>query len=170
MSLRLFQLVAEGVSEEEALRSTTTVDCSVEPSRTKAEFAEDADINVIWARFQKTGHFPSVEEMGGPQPMYGDFSSGEDFLAAATRVKEAQESFELLPAGVRERFRNDPKELLDFVSDEGNRAEALELGLVEDKRAQEARLARERASDVKARELEAAEQRGRESAKPSGQQ
>lgn len=162
MSLRLQQLVDEGLREDEALRITTTVDCSVEPSRTKQAFAQEADINFLMDRYMRTGVFPQVEDMGGPQAQFGDFSEGIDFMEAMSRVQAASDSFAGLPADVRARFHNDPAELLDFVSQDGNRAEALRLGLLEDKRAQAARLERSRAEDVKARDLDAAERRGRE--------
>lgn len=168
MSKRFRELVEEGYSEAEALRVTTTVDCSVEPSRTKQSFAEEADINFVVSRFMKTGYLPPVEEIGGPQPRFGDFSDGMDFMDALSRVQEAQASFAGLPAAVRERFRNDPAELLVFVSDSGNRAEAVKLGLIADTRAVEARSERTRVSDLRARELEAAERRGREAAEPPG--
>lgn len=164
MSQRYRDLVAGGMSEAEALRTTTTVDCSVEPSRTKQSFAEEADINFLMDRFLRTGYLPSVEELGGPQPMFGDFSEGVSYMDALERVRAAEEGFLQLDAKVRDRFRNDPAELLEFLSDPGNREEALRLGLVADKRAAEARSERSRAEDVKARELEAAEARGREAA------
>lgn len=166
MSLRLKELVEEGLSEDEALRATTTVDCSVEPSRTKQSFAEEADINFIVSRFMKTGYLPPVEEMGGPQLAFGDFSGGVDFLEAMERVREAEGAFRALPAPVREHFRNDPAELLEFVGDVRNRAKAVELGLVADSRAVEARSERSRASDEEARRIDAAERRGREAARP----
>lgn len=168
MSLRCGFLINSGVVPEEALRQVTTVDCSVEPSRTKQQFAEEADINFLMERFLRTGVFPAVEQLGGPQARFGDFSEGMSFMDALERVREAQESFDGLEAKVRDRFHNDPAEFLEFVSDEGNREEALRLGLLEDKRAQELRSERSRASDVEARKIAAAEQRGREAAKPPG--
>lgn len=164
MSMRYRELVSEGMSEEEALRATTTVDCSVEPSLTKQSFAEEADINVLMERFVRTGYFPSVDDLGGPQPMYGDFSEGVDYMEALERVRQANDSFAALDARVRDRFRNDPALLLEFLSREENRGEALKLGLVTDKRAQEVRTERSRGSDLEARRIEAAEARGRAAA------
>ena len=42
----------------------------------------------------------------------------------------ADDAFMALPAAVRERFNNDPAELVDFVSDVNNRSEAIDLGLI----------------------------------------
>lgn len=164
MSLRYFQLVQDGALEEDALAVTTTVDCSVEPSRTKQSFAQEADINFLMERYIRTGEFPGVEDLGVRQPLFGDFSDGVTFQDALERVRAAEESFQELPARVRDRFRNDPGEFLDFIGDDRNREEALKLGLVAERRAQEARSDRSRAEDAKAREIEAAERRGREAA------
>lgn len=164
MSQRYAFLVNSGVLPEEALRQTTTVDCSVEPSRTKQSFAEEADINFLMDRFLRTGYFPTVEELGGAQPMFGDFSEGVSYMEALERVRAAEDGFMQLDAKVRDRFRNDPAELLQFLSEPGNREEAVRLGLVGDKRAAAVRSERSRAEDVKAREIEAAEARGREAA------
>ena len=45
-------------------------------------------------------------------------------------VMAADDAFMALPANIRERFNNDPAELVDFVSDDRNRSEAIDLGLV----------------------------------------
>lgn len=169
MSQRYAFLVNSGVLPEEALRQCTTVDCSVEPSRTKQSFAQEADINFLMDRFMSTGYFPSVEELGGPQAMFGDFSEGISYMEALERVRAADEGFRSLDAKVRDRFRNDPALLLEFLSDPANRGEALKLGLVGDKRAQEPRSARSRAEDEEARKIAAAEAKGRAAAEaPKG--
>lgn len=131
MSQRLRELVEEGWSEEDALRIVTTVDCSVEPSRTKQSQADEADINKILERFERTGFLPVANALGGPQARFGDFSDGLDYVEAQNRVAAARQAFEALPARVRERFRNDPAELVEFLGDSNNLDEAVKLGLVE---------------------------------------
>lgn len=99
--------------------------------RTQRHFKDEVDINSIVRRFMRTGVLgdPFVSSKG--DPIYGDVSEPVT-LAEALRVQiAASEAFESLPASVRKRFGNDPMELLAFVSDRNNLAEARELGLVE---------------------------------------
>lgn len=96
------------------------------PSLAKQSFAEEVDINTIVRRFGLTGQLPDNVRV----PQYGDFSEVTDYHSAMLQVRAAQEAFMELPAHVRSRFHNDPGELVDFVSDEANRAEAEKLGLV----------------------------------------
>lgn len=99
-------------------------------SRTKGSFRDECDINVIMRRFQRSGgrlgDLPNSQGNGS----YGDFSELPDYQTALATVIAAEANFEALPSIVRKRFNNDPGELLDFLSDEGNREEAVKLGLV----------------------------------------
>lgn len=95
-------------------------------SLTQQHFKDDVDINVLLERFKVTGQLPQ----GVVLPSYGDFSAVVDFRSAQEALRRAKDSFMSLPASLRERFRNDPQELLEFVSDEKNRDEAVRLGLV----------------------------------------
>lgn len=54
----------------------------------------------------------------------------EDYLEARNLMLQAQESFDDLPARVRDRFKNDPMSVLTFIADPRNRAEAISLGLI----------------------------------------
>jgi len=95
--------------------------------RTQQHFKDDCDINTIMLKYQKTGLVPTMKG----KPAYGDFTTGLDFADCQRKVQEAEEQFLKLPARLRSRFQNDPSELLQFVSNEENRAEAEELGLIE---------------------------------------
>lgn len=64
------------------------------------------------------------------QLQFGDFSGGEDFREIQNRIIEVNRSFDSLPAETREKFRNDPSEMLDFVADPKNADEARKLGLL----------------------------------------
>lgn len=88
--------------------------------------AADADINVIVRRFGLTGTMPQVLNM----PTSGDFTGVTDFHEAANVVRRAQEEFLEVPADIRARFGNDPGQLIAFLGDDANRAEAIKLGLV----------------------------------------
>ncbi len=100
-----------------------------DPSRTKQSFKEECDINTILKRFNITGQLP----VGPLQPQYGDFSGVFDYQTALNAVIAAQDSFNALPATLRNRFANDPAAFVDFCSDESNREEMIRLGLVIEK-------------------------------------
>lgn len=102
------------------------LDCSVLPSRTKQEFAEEVDINTIVRRFGLTGELPT----NVPQVMVGDFTQVIDFQSAMDLLVRTREMFDAMPADVRTRFDNKPEKFLEFTSDERNRDEAIRLGLV----------------------------------------
>lgn len=105
------------------------VDCSRDVPRTKQSFRDECDINVVMARFEATGVL-DMALVSRRQAAFGNFAEGVDFLEANLRLLEAREAFGSLPAKVRDRFLNDPARLLDFLSDESNRKEAEELGLI----------------------------------------
>ena len=97
-----------------------------DPSLTQQQFKEESDINTIVARFGITGIMP--ENFG--MPSSSDFTETvSDYHTALNMVRQADEDFMLLPANVRERFRNDPQNLMDFVENPANLAEARELKL-----------------------------------------
>jgi len=63
-------------------------------------------------------------------PQYADFDEVTDYHTAMIQVRAAQEAFMDMPAQVRARFHHNAGELVDFVSKEENRDEAIRLGLV----------------------------------------
>ncbi len=97
-----------------------------EPTLAQQNQKDECDINTIVRRFGLTGELPSNVRV----PRYGDFEAATDYHTAMNAVIAANEAFMQLPADVRTRFNNDPASLVDFVSDDNNRAEAERLGLV----------------------------------------
>lgn len=71
-------------------------------------FAVEQDINTIVRRFGLTSELPA-QVSGG---MYGDFTGVTDYDSAVARIARADEAFMALPADVRERFGNDPGQLI----------------------------------------------------------
>lgn len=94
---------------------------------THQSFKDECDINTIMGRYLKTGVLP--ENLTQREAQYLDVSD-IDFQAAAELVAGAKSLFEQLPSSIRNRFENDPAKLLAFTSDENNRREAAELGLL----------------------------------------
>lgn len=99
-------------------------------SLTRQEMTDDCDINKIVKRFKKTG---TIGHLAKGQALYADVSDVGDYKSAHDLVLSANEKFMSLSAEVRNRFKNDPSELVDFVLDEKNREEAEALGLVQKK-------------------------------------
>lgn len=108
--------------------SIGAVDFRQAQSMTKQEHKAECDINNIMARYLNTGVFPDTVKVG----RYGDFSEAPEFRDALHLIREAKEQFAGLPSKVRQRFRNNPEEFLEFVRDPKNLDEAKDLGLLSD--------------------------------------
>jgi len=94
--------------------------------RTKQEFKDECDIHVILKRYQET---QTAEHINHRQAVFADVTQ-HDFQTAMNVLADARSAFASLPSHVRDRFNNDPAQLLAFVEDEDNAAEAAELGLL----------------------------------------
>lgn len=113
----------------------------LDKSLAQQQFLEESDINTIVRRFGLTGELPTDFR----EPLYGDYTGVWDYQTAMNAVRQADETFMTMPAHIRARFHNDPQELLEFLADNDNRAEAIKLGLVKeaDEPAKEAPQARQ---------------------------
>ena len=100
-----------------------------EPTLAQQQFKDECDINNILRQFNVTGQLPDAPL----SPRYGDFTGIGDYKTALDRVIAAEEEFMSLPAQIRARFNNDAAELIQFLDQDENRAEAEKLGLVEPK-------------------------------------
>jgi len=98
-------------------------------SLTQQHFAEECDIGNIVDRINKSGVMPP--DMGSPR--YGDFSNIPDYQSSLNAVNAANAAFAALPAEIRDRFKNDPTLLLEFIHDDKNYDEAVKLGLIDKK-------------------------------------
>lgn len=97
-----------------------------EPSLAQQNAKEECDINTIVRRFGLTGELPT----GVRAPQYGDFTEATDYHTAMNAVISANNAFMQMPADIRARFNNDAGAFVDFCSDDKNRDEAKELGLI----------------------------------------
>ncbi len=96
-------------------------------SMTKQSFKKETDINFIMQRFQRTG---AISHFNQHSAEYG-YATSLDFAESMRVVTTGQEMFDALPSSIRNRFGNDPGLFLEFVQDDANAAEMVELGLVE---------------------------------------
>ena len=101
------------------------------PSLTQQQFKEECDINNIIARYETTGLLTDPLHPGTRIPQFGDFSNVPDYLHAQTIIARTREAFEALPSKIRDRFDNDPAQMLEFLQDESNREEAVKLGFID---------------------------------------
>jgi len=93
---------------------------------------EQADINFIMRRIQKTGQLADLIAQGMQSQngmMYGDFTDAPTFQEAMNITLHARDQFSRLDAHIRNRFDNDPAKFLDFVHDPKNAEEMLNMGL-----------------------------------------
>lgn len=85
---------------------------SDKPSRTQTSFAQDADINNIMARIERTGMVP----LSSIPPRFGDYPD-LSLAEALNLVAEANAEFAALPSRLREAFHNSPAVLAQFLTE-----------------------------------------------------
>lgn len=109
-------------------KSIREFDQSKEVSMTRQSEADEADINKIMERFDRTGKLPIMQQV---PPQYGD-ARIVDFQTAQQIISDAKSQFMELPANVRKHFANDPQ--LYFEALTSPKAEdaqkLLELGVI----------------------------------------
>lgn len=108
-------------------RNTKTLNS--EPSLTQQHLGNECDINTIMERARRG--LPVIQN--ARQAIYGDVSSVPQYREMLDIIRHAGEQFMLLPAKIRDRFQNDPVELLRFLEDPTNAAEAVSLGLASER-------------------------------------
>lgn len=100
-------------------------------SETQQQFKDECDVNNIMAQYLKTGQITHLKRS---QPVYMDMTQfPPDYQAALEVVRQSEEAFNDLPSDLRTRFENQPEQLIEFLSNPKNYAEAQSLGLVEKK-------------------------------------
>lgn len=117
------------------------------PGRTKQSMREEADINFIVAKYQRTG---MLEHLARGVPQYADVSQVGDYRTALENARAAEAFFLGLPAKLRAAFGNDVAEYLAALQDPAaaEKLEALADELYPSRRAAEAARASERASEA----------------------
>lgn len=101
-----------------------------DPSMTQQQFKDECDINNIIKKYSSTGQ---ITHLARSQGVYADLSKIQDYQHSLNQVLEAEQAFGTLPAVIRERFQNNPAELVKFVSNPKNLEEGIKLGLFERK-------------------------------------
>lgn len=102
------------------------------PSKTMQQFKDEADINVLIARYTNTGMFYTPLSAAAAQkrvPMFEDYSQLGSFQDQQNKLLEVYEDFANLPAKIRDKFGNNPALFVEFVGDEKNIDKCVEMGL-----------------------------------------
>lgn len=97
--------------------------------RTKQSFLKECDINNIVKAFSSTGQWNHVSAKAA-QGYYADLPSDLDYQTAQNIFLEAERAFMSLPSKIRDRFKNEPAAFLEFMGNPENKAEAIQLGLL----------------------------------------
>lgn len=105
-------------------RRAVTANCS-KGDRTHQSFKDECDINKVIKRYKLTGTVPQHQI----PPDYSDYSNLGEYQDALNIVATANTMFEGLPFEIRKKFHHDPNQLIAFVSDPANQAQAVELGI-----------------------------------------
>lgn len=97
-----------------------------EPSLTEQSFSYETDINNIVKRGVQSSLPPNQN-----RPIFNSSFSPNQYNEAINLIADAKSQFESLPSHLRKRFDNNPEKLLEFVSNDKNREEAISLGFIE---------------------------------------
>jgi len=108
-------------------RAKSTISFTHEDPLTKQADKDSCDINLIMARYTKTG---IIEHGNKHQAQYGVVPE-TDFRQALEVIQTSSDMFDELPAKVRRRFNNNPAEFLGFCDNPDNLTEARLLGLAD---------------------------------------
>lgn len=101
-------------------------------SQTQQSAEPASNINTIMSRYRQTGVIagPPGRSIASPRkPFFGDFV-GLDFRSMMDTIIDVKNRFMTLPPRLRARFGGDPAQVIRFVEDPQNRAEALKMGLL----------------------------------------
>lgn len=101
-----------------------SVDCGGE-SVTQQQFAKECDINYIVKRAQRTGVVPVA-----PGELVYGIDDGMSFQDRMNNLAAVKEYFMSLPSEMRMKWNNSVADFCAWMSDEGNKGEAIKLGLV----------------------------------------
>lgn len=96
-------------------------------SLTRAEFADECDINNLMAQYEKTGLIPT--HMNNNVPQYLDVTEIPDLQSAINHLNDATAAFMALPAVVRREFDNDAVKFVNFAQDPENLPQMRTWGL-----------------------------------------
>ncbi len=96
------------------------------PGVAKQAMRDECDVNLIMAKFVKTGF---IEHVSSGVPSYVDMSEVTDYRTAIEHVRSVEEYFLGLPAEVRRRFDNDTVTFMEYLESGASEEDLKALGL-----------------------------------------
>lgn len=114
------------MSTKTSHRRSFAKNCKLEKKLTEQSHKHKCDIKRIVKSAMATG---AIDHLNSRAAQAGDLSSIPDFKQAMDRIAEAKSTFHALPAALRKKFHNDPRNFVDFVSNPANLPEMRALGL-----------------------------------------
>lgn len=96
-----------------------------EPTLAQQHFKDECDVNNIMKKYANTGLLPEVAGS-----FYDEAPDVTDYQSLQNYLLDAEDKFMSLPSLIRKRFDNDPGLLINFLNDDNNLDEAIQLGLV----------------------------------------
>lgn len=99
----------------------------IDESLAKQSFADECNINLIMARYEKTSILDHVNKYNGN---YESYENVQDYHSALCQVINARQAFDDLPSKIRARFNNDPGQFLAYANNPDNKPGMKELGLM----------------------------------------
>jgi hypothetical protein len=100
--------------------------CPIEEGLTRQEFADECDINVLMATYERGG---ALNHFNRLTPEFLDVTEVPDLATALSYFDDAQRAFMSLSATVRREFDNDAVKFVDFAQDPSNLEKMREWGL-----------------------------------------
>lgn len=113
-------------------RPPNVVSRNGKPSMTLQQYRDEADVNHLIQRFQRTGQF--YDAMTTAQrvkrlPQFGDFSELGDFHAQQNHIVQVYEAFNGMPSKVREAFKHNAAAFVEFVGNPDNFDKCVKMGI-----------------------------------------
>ncbi len=93
---------------------------------TEQSHLDQCDVNKIIRKYDRDGIITHVSRF---EAKFGDMT-GMDFKTMSDKIANAQSMFNELPVEIRNRFDNNPENLLTFMEDPENREEAIKLNII----------------------------------------
>lgn len=103
----------------------------VEPM-TKQQFRDGTKVDQILKKYATLGVDPNnvgLFQRNVAQMAYGTADLVQDYQVQLNRINMVKAYFASLPSGIRDKFANDPKRMLDFMADPKNLEACAEMGL-----------------------------------------
>lgn len=97
-------------------------------SRTQQHFKDEVDINRIMAKYRKTG---VIQHVTRARQVYGEFDTTSNMAEQFQTVAKAQQQFDMLPAEIRNKFKNSIPGFFAYIADPANREDCIAMGIFE---------------------------------------